>query len=293
MEELEEGARRQPRPVGAVHRARRSSGRRTFDWVKGHSGDPMNDLVDRLAVAASHVGPGRVGRRAADRGRARPADRPARSHAGVGATAAARGARRPHPAGLALRRGRGALRATRRRPSGCARCAATWPQVLAAQAELRGDLVVLTGLRAGNRADRGAAAAVDAGRALRGGAAVPGPDRGMARDRTRELRPGVRGGRGVVTLETATTGATPRAAGRRWRVATAGCARCRSARSWSPTGSRARPSCCCASSRARSATRSGRSSSTPCAERAWRVGSRPGQRAADRRVRGGSRRRPR
>ncbi len=25
----------------------------TFRWVKGHSGDPMNDLVDRLAVAAS------------------------------------------------------------------------------------------------------------------------------------------------------------------------------------------------------------------------------------------------
>jgi ribonuclease HI len=23
-----------------------------FDWVKGHSGDPMNDLVDALAVAA-------------------------------------------------------------------------------------------------------------------------------------------------------------------------------------------------------------------------------------------------
>jgi ribonuclease HI len=24
-----------------------------FEWVKGHSGDPMNDLVDRLAVEAS------------------------------------------------------------------------------------------------------------------------------------------------------------------------------------------------------------------------------------------------
>lgn len=29
-----------------------------MEWVKGHSGDPMNDLVDRLAVAASH---GRAG----------------------------------------------------------------------------------------------------------------------------------------------------------------------------------------------------------------------------------------
>ena len=28
------------------------SGEVTFQWVKGHSGDPMNDLVDELAVAA-------------------------------------------------------------------------------------------------------------------------------------------------------------------------------------------------------------------------------------------------
>ena len=27
-----------------------------FEWVKGHSGNPMNDLVDSLAVAAS-LGP--------------------------------------------------------------------------------------------------------------------------------------------------------------------------------------------------------------------------------------------
>ena len=27
----------------------------TFRWVKGHSGHPMNDLVDRLAVEASHL----------------------------------------------------------------------------------------------------------------------------------------------------------------------------------------------------------------------------------------------
>lgn len=28
----------------------------TFSWVKGHSGDPMNDLVDQLAVAAIPAG---------------------------------------------------------------------------------------------------------------------------------------------------------------------------------------------------------------------------------------------
>ncbi len=33
-----------------------SRGDVAFAWVKGHSGHPMNDLVDRLAVAASHRG---------------------------------------------------------------------------------------------------------------------------------------------------------------------------------------------------------------------------------------------
>jgi ribonuclease HI len=28
------------------------AGNVTFRWVKGHGGDPLNDLVDRLAVAA-------------------------------------------------------------------------------------------------------------------------------------------------------------------------------------------------------------------------------------------------
>jgi ribonuclease HI len=31
----------------------RGSGNTIFSWVKGHSGDPMNDLVDALAVAAA------------------------------------------------------------------------------------------------------------------------------------------------------------------------------------------------------------------------------------------------
>ncbi len=33
----------------------RDRGDVSFRWVKGHSGDPMNDLVDRLAVAASRA----------------------------------------------------------------------------------------------------------------------------------------------------------------------------------------------------------------------------------------------
>jgi ribonuclease HI len=27
----------------------------SFRWVKGHSGDPMNDLVDRLALEAART----------------------------------------------------------------------------------------------------------------------------------------------------------------------------------------------------------------------------------------------
>jgi ribonuclease HI len=33
----------------------------TFRWVKGHSADPMNDLVDRLAVEAALTQSGRMG----------------------------------------------------------------------------------------------------------------------------------------------------------------------------------------------------------------------------------------
>jgi ribonuclease HI len=47
-----------------------------FRWVKGHSGDPMNDLVDRLAVAAANAQHGRQGEGTpTDLG---PTDRPAR-----------------------------------------------------------------------------------------------------------------------------------------------------------------------------------------------------------------------
>ena len=39
----------------------RERGDVTFQWVKGHSGDPMNDLVDRLAVEAATTQKGRAG----------------------------------------------------------------------------------------------------------------------------------------------------------------------------------------------------------------------------------------
>lgn len=38
-----------------------SRGDVSFRWVKGHSGDPMNDIVDRLAVEAAMGQAGRTG----------------------------------------------------------------------------------------------------------------------------------------------------------------------------------------------------------------------------------------
>ncbi len=40
---------------------RAAPGRLSFRWVKGHGGDPMNDLVDRLAVEAAAAQRGREG----------------------------------------------------------------------------------------------------------------------------------------------------------------------------------------------------------------------------------------
>lgn len=43
------------KPLVEIYLRRRPA----FRWVKGHSGDPMNDLVDRLAVVAASSAPGR------------------------------------------------------------------------------------------------------------------------------------------------------------------------------------------------------------------------------------------
>jgi ribonuclease HI len=60
------GANRQPvanrdlwEPLVELYR--RSPGRLRFRWVKGHSSDPFNDLVDRLAVMAATTQKGGAG----------------------------------------------------------------------------------------------------------------------------------------------------------------------------------------------------------------------------------------
>jgi ribonuclease HI len=57
---------------------REAPGRLQFRWVKGHSSDPFNDLVDRLAVAAAASQRGAEGEEPPGAGALGPADVPAR-----------------------------------------------------------------------------------------------------------------------------------------------------------------------------------------------------------------------
>jgi ribonuclease HI len=139
-----------------------SRGDVTFRWVKGHSGDVMNDLVDRLAVEAAATQRGRSG--TGDPGPLGPADDPGpRREAGPGAGAAA-GRAAAVPAGhLVVVGGHRppALGGFDRNPvADDVRRRLT--EVLAAKAEMHDDLVVLTGLGLGAE-QLGAEAATAAG----------------------------------------------------------------------------------------------------------------------------------
>jgi ribonuclease HI len=62
------------KPLVALYRA--APGRLSFRWVKGHSTDPFNDLVDRLAVAAANSQRGQEGDEPPDLGALGRADSP-------------------------------------------------------------------------------------------------------------------------------------------------------------------------------------------------------------------------
>lgn len=119
----------------------------TFRWVKGHSGDRWNDVVDRLAVEAAETQQGRAGDRPPpDLGAADTPDGPPRRRA-------RRGVRRPDPPSghrVAVLGHKPpqlggydpdnpVARAVRRRLT----------EALAAHQELAPDLVLLTGLQLG------------------------------------------------------------------------------------------------------------------------------------------------
>ncbi|MDQ1444471.1 MAG: ribonuclease [Acidimicrobiaceae bacterium] len=78
-------------PLVDLYRADR--GRLCFRWVKGHSNDPMNDLVDRLAVDAARRQEGRSG--VGVPGDLGPPDAPGGRAAGVGVGGGAGGAGAP------------------------------------------------------------------------------------------------------------------------------------------------------------------------------------------------------
>jgi len=160
----------------------------TFAWVKGHSGDPMNDLVDQLAVAASHRERGDAAATPPAPADLGPEDRVGRSSVSSASSAPSRARatvddRSGSPGPDAHRDGRvpsgtpwavvglrsDDLEGTPRGELLRRQLAA----VLGAQATLHADLVVLTGLRPGAE-HLGALAAADAGVAY--AVVLPYPD---------------------------------------------------------------------------------------------------------------------
>ena len=141
-----------------------------FRWVKGHSGDAMNDLVDRLAVAAALTQSARTGDGPPDAGSLGPADA-----VGSSPTAAAVDPRVPEGRRLVVVGHKppelggyddNLLTAELRRKL---------TEVLAAKRELRDDLVVMTGLGLGAE-QLGAEAAIAAGVPFVAVLAFPDPD---------------------------------------------------------------------------------------------------------------------
>jgi len=129
-----------------------------FRWVKGHSDDPMNDLVDRLAVEAASSQRGRSGETPPPRSELGPADRPGggrRSAASpdpdapVGHRLAIVGHRPPELGGYEANPVADRVRSK-------------LTEIIGAKRELHDDLVVLTGLGLGAE-QLGAVAAVEAG----------------------------------------------------------------------------------------------------------------------------------
>ena len=152
-------------------------GRVRFTWVKGHSDDAMNDLVDRLAVEAARTQRGRAGEGPpqdlgpADASPARPEE-----PVPVGHRLLVAGHRPPALGGYDPNPVAGAVRDHMAR-------------ILAAKRELHDDLVVLTGLGLGAE-QLGAEAALEAGVPFFAVLAFPGQDSrwpSASRQRFREL----------------------------------------------------------------------------------------------------------
>ncbi len=194
----------------------RGRGDVTFRWVKGHSGDPMNDLVDRLAVEAAAsqeprsgngrpegLGPADVAGRSAGTGTA-VAPEPGidgRVLVVFGHRAADLGGYDDNPTADAVR--------------------ARLADIIRAKADLEPGLVVVSGLGLGAEI-LGAEAALEVGVPLAVGARLPGAAVGLAGGEPRPVRGPGRPGRAGRGAAEARDPSSKQQAAPRWRAVTPG-----------------------------------------------------------------------
>jgi ribonuclease HI len=173
----------------------------TFRWVKGHSGDPMNDLVDRLAVQAALTQEDRAGvGPPEDLG---PADRPRRKKAAAGSGAGAGPGRDGRlPAGrLVLVTGHRPDRLGGYEPNPASDAVREKvAAMLRAMVEVDGPLTVVSGLRLGAE-QLGAEAALAEGLALVAVLPFPNPDAPWPAESRRWFADVVAAANTVITLE--------------------------------------------------------------------------------------------
>ncbi|MGH9247256.1 MAG: ribonuclease H family protein [Acidimicrobiales bacterium] len=161
-----------------------------FQWVKGHGDDPMNDVVDRLAVEAALTQEGRSGDRTPGTGELGPADLPGGRDARLpaGRLVLVVGHRPPELGGydptnpVATR--------VRRRLA----------EILAAKRSLEPDLMVVTGLQLGAE-QLAAEAAAEVGVPYVAVLPYPEPDRVWPEESRRHFRALLRGAAAAVQLE--------------------------------------------------------------------------------------------
>jgi ribonuclease HI/uncharacterized phage-like protein YoqJ len=161
-----------------------------FKWVKGHGDDPMNDVVDRLAVEASLTQEGRSGDRTPGADDLGPSDLPGGRDARLpaGHLVLVAGHRPPEIGGYEPAN---AVAAGLRRTIG---------EILAAKRQLHADLMVVTGLQLGAE-QIGAEAAAEAGVPYIAVLPYPEPDRVWPAESREHYRALLRGAEAAVQLE--------------------------------------------------------------------------------------------
>jgi ribonuclease HI len=162
-----------------------------FEWVKGHSDDPLNDIVDRLAVEAAATQQGRSGERLPSLDDLGPADAKGGRDARLpsGHVVAVFGHRPPELGGYGEN---DVVREARRQLT----------EILAAKKQMHPDLVVVSGLQLGAE-QIGAEAARQAGVRYVAVQPYPEPDKVWPDESRRRYAELVGGAETVVLLERA------------------------------------------------------------------------------------------